>query len=67
MRLLKIIIILFLSIAFSEKVKAMTNNEIIQLCKADRREQECIRKQKIRRYNLERGKPIDIPVIPYKK
>ena len=59
--------ILFLSIAFSERVKALNNNEIIELCKADRREQECIRKLKIRRYNLERGKPIDIPVIPFKK
>tara|TARA_Y100000589_G_C26584441_1_gene399753 strand:- start:173 stop:376 length:204 start_codon:yes stop_codon:yes gene_type:complete len=67
MRLLKIIVTLFLSIAFSQRVIALTNIEIIELCKADKRKQECIRMQKIRRYNLERGKPIDIPVIPYKK
>tara|TARA_B100000965_G_scaffold275003_1_gene232928 strand:+ start:57 stop:263 length:207 start_codon:yes stop_codon:yes gene_type:complete len=46
---------------------ALTNNEITKICNKKKESKECIRKLKIRRYNLNSGKPIEIPVIPYKK
>ena len=68
MRLIhRAMLILISTVLFSNDGLSLTNNEIIKLCKISRREQDCIRKLKIKRYNLNRGRPIEIPVIPYKK
>ena len=68
MRLIKtVILILISSVLFTNEGLTLTNNEIIKFCKNSRKKQDCIIKIKIKRYNLNRGKPIEIPVIPYKK
>ena len=63
----KIIFILFCSLFLNDKIDALTNNEIFNLCRKDDNKKECVRNLKIRRYNLYRGKPIEIPVKPFKK
>ena len=60
-------LILIISLLFNNYSFALTNNEIIRYCNRERNSQDCIRKMKIRRYKLERGNPIDIPIIPFKK
>ena len=57
------IIFLFYSLnAFS-----ITNNEIYKICQKEDNKILCVKRLKINRYKLEKGKPIEIPVIPYKK
>ena len=63
----KIIFILFFSSFANLYVYGLTNSEITQLCRKERKIQECIREFKIRRYYLKRGKPIEIPVEPFKR
>ena len=63
----KIIFVLFCSIFLNNYLHALTNNEIFELCRRVQNSKECIRKLKIRRYNLYRGKPIEIPVEPFKR
>ena len=50
----------------SNAVLSLTNDEIKDMCKRDQKKLECIRRLKIRRYNLNRGKPIEIPVLPFR-
>ena len=61
------IFLLFFSIFLTNYVYALSNNEILELCRRNRKIETCIRNLKIRRYNLYRGKPIEIPVEPFKK
>ncbi len=63
----KIILIAIISSISTNYSFALTNNEIIKLCKRERRPQDCIKKVKVKRYKLNRGKPIEIIVVPFKK
>ena len=63
----KIIFIIFFSSFLNVNVYGLTNSEITQVCRKEKRIQECIREFKIRRYYLNRGKPIEIPIEPFKK
>ena len=46
---------------------SITNNEIYKICQKEINKISCVKRLKINRYKLERGNPIEIPVIPYKK
>ena len=46
---------------------AITNNEINKICQKEINKFLCVKRLKINRYKLNRGNPIEIPVIPYKK
>ena len=46
---------------------SITNNEIYKICQKEVNKISCVKRLKINRYKLEKGKPIEIPVIPYKK
>ena len=46
---------------------SITNNEIYKICKKEVNKISCVKRLKINRYILEKGNPIEIPVIPYKK
>ena len=46
---------------------SITNNEIYKICQKEVNKILCVKRLKINRYKLEKGKPIEIPVIPYKK
>ena len=58
---------LFLLITFVEKSFSLTNYEITRICKKEKRASTCIKKLQDKRYNLQKGNLIEIPVIPYKK
>ena len=52
---------------YSLNAFSITNNEIYKICQKDVKKILCVKRLKINRYKLEKGIPIEIPVIPYKK
>ena len=46
---------------------SITNNEIYKICQKEVNKILCVKRLKINRNKLEKGKPIEIPVVPYKK
>ena len=46
---------------------SITNREINKICQKEIKRISCVKRLKINRYKLEKGNPIEIPVIPYKK
>ena len=52
---------------YSFNAFSITNNEIYRICRKEINKISCVKRLKINRYKLEKGKPIEIPVIPYKK
>tara|TARA_Y100000589_G_C26909177_1_gene529555 strand:+ start:382 stop:576 length:195 start_codon:yes stop_codon:yes gene_type:complete len=57
----------FFSLSYSLNAFSITNNEINKICQKELNKSLCIKRLKINRYKLNRGNPIEIPVIPYKK
>ena len=49
------------------KLYALTDYKIKKICKKEKRELTCIKNLKEKRSNLQKGKLIEIPVIPYKR
>tara|TARA_Y100000589_G_scaffold225101_1_gene212596 strand:+ start:506 stop:700 length:195 start_codon:yes stop_codon:yes gene_type:complete len=62
----KIYIYLFF-LTFSLNAFSITNSEINKICQKEVNKFLCIRRLKINRYKLEKGNPIEIPVVPYEK
>ena len=63
---LKLYLYLFFLFTFVEKSFSLTNYEITQICKKEKRASTCIKNLRDKRDNLEKGNLIKIPVIPYK-
>ena len=63
----KIIILLFMFLFTCPSLYSLTNYEITQYCKNQKRLKECFQKMKIKKFHLKEGKAIEIPVIPYKE
>ena len=57
----------FFSLSYSLNAFSITNNEINKICQKELNKSLCVKRLKINRYKLEKGNPIEIPVIPYKK
>ena len=64
---LNLFLFLFAFMIFGEKSLSLTDFQIKKICKKERRELACIRILKEKRLNLQQGKSIKIPVIPYKR
>ena len=64
---MKIIITFLTFLLNSINAFSITNNEIYKICQKDVNKISCVKRLKINRYKLEKGNPIEIPVIPYKK
>ena len=64
---LKLSLFLFALVIFGDKSLSLTDFEIRRICKKERRELTCIKILKDKRFNLQKGNLIEIPVIPYKK
>ena len=45
---------------------SISNIQIYKICRTSRREKACIKKLKLNRELINKGKPIEIPVYPYK-
>ena len=64
---MKLIITFITFLLNSLNAFSITNNEIYKICQKEANKISCVKRLKINRYKLEKGKPIEIPVIPYKK
>ena len=64
---LKLSLFLFSLFTMGEKSFSLSNYQINQICRKDKRESICIKILKEKRNNLKNGDLIEIPVIPYKK
>ena len=60
-------IFLFALLFLGDKSFSLTNYQIKKICKKEIRESTCIKNLKDKRYHLQKGIPIEIPVIPYKR
>ena len=63
---LKLSLFLFVLIIFEDNSFSLTDYQIKNICKKERRTSSCIRNLLIKRSNLQKGKFIEIPVKPYK-
>ena len=45
---------------------AISNLQISRICRMERKEKACLKRLKLNRELLDNGKPIEIPVYPYK-
>jgi len=71
---MKLVLNLFLSLfallalfTFDDKLYSLTNYQITKICKKKQRTSTCIKNLKQKKYNLEKGNLIEIPVVPYKR
>ena len=62
----KVFSIIFLSLVFALETYSISNSQIFKLCTRKRREKACIKRLKLNRELIYKGKPIEIPVYPYK-
>ena len=58
---------LFSFFLFSNELNSMTDYQIKKICKKERRYISCKRDLQEKRYKLENGNFIEIPVKPYKR
>ena len=67
---MKLILNIFLSLIallmLEERSYSLTNYQIKNICKREKRESTCIKKLQEKRSNLQKGNFIEIPVIPFK-
>ena len=64
---LNLFLFLFAFIIFGEKSLSLTDFQIKRICKKEKRELACIKILKGKRFNLQKGKSIEIPIIHYKR
>ena len=64
---MKIIFTYIIFFFYSFNALSITNNEIYKICRKEVNKILCVKRLKINRYKLEKGIPIEIPVVPYKK
>ena len=64
--LFKLFLLITLSLVFALETNSLSNTQIFNICTRKRRKKACIRKLKLNRELIYRGKPIEVPVYPYK-
>ena len=64
---LNLSLFLFALLIFGNKSFSLTDYQIKKICKKEKRELTCIRNLKERRYELQKGNLIEIPVMPYRR
>ena len=64
---LNLFLFLFTLFTFSDQTLSLSYYQIKKICEKERNERKCIKYLSEKKFNLEKGKLIEIPVIPYKK
>jgi len=64
---LNLFLSLFALFTFDDISYSLTNYQIRQICKKKQRSSICIKNLKEKKYNLEKGNIIEVPVVPYKR
>ena len=62
----KVFSLILLSLLFALETYSISNSQIYKMCTRKRREKACIKRLKLNRELIYKGKPIEIPVYPYK-
>ena len=62
----KIFSLILLSLVFGIETYSISNSQIRNICARKKREKACIKRLKFNRELIYKGKPIEIPVYPYK-
>ena len=62
----KVFSLILLSLVFALETYSISNSQIFKICTKKRRYKECIKRLKLNRDLIYRGKPIEIPIYPYK-
>ncbi len=63
---LKIFLLIFLLLGPKLETLSISNYEILKICRSQRMQKRCIKRLKINKELFNKGKPIEIQVIPYK-
>ena len=58
---------LFVLLTFSDKSFSLSDYQIREACKKEKRKSNCIKNLREKRTKLQKGNFIEIPVIPYRK
>ena len=64
---LNLSLFLFVLVIFGDKSFSLTDYQIKKFCKNEKKESTCIRNLRKKKFDLNNGKLIEIPVIPYKR
>ena len=64
---LNLFLFLFVLVIFGDKSFSLTDYQIKKFCKNEKKKSICIRNLREKRFDLNNGKLIEIPVIPYEK
>ena len=62
----KVLSFILLSSALPLETYSISNSQIYKICTKERKEKACIKRLKLNRELIYQGKPIEIPVYPYK-
>ena len=62
----KVFSLILVSLLFALETYSISNSQILRICYRKRREKVCIKRLKSNRELIYKGKPIEIPVYPYK-
>ncbi len=62
----KIFSLILLSLVLALETYSISNSQIFKICSRKKREKACIKRLKLNRELIYKGKPIEIPVYPYK-
>ena len=65
--LTNLILFLIISLIHENKVFALSDYRIKNICRKEKKRTKCINELKIKRLDLIQGKQIEIPVLPFKK
>ena len=58
--------LILLSLILSLETYSISNSQILKICSKKRKEKACIKRLKLNRELIFKGKPVEIPVYPYK-
>ena len=64
---LNLSLFLFALLIYGDESLSLNNFQIKEICKKEKRELICIKNLKEKKYDLNKGNLIEIPVIPYRK
>ena len=59
-------LVLFSFFTFGDQAISVTDYQIENICKKEKMQSNCIKKLKEKRFNLQKGNLIEIPLIKYK-
>jgi len=58
--------LILLSLIITSETYSISNSQIYKICNKKRKVKSCIKRLKLNRELIDKGKPIEIPVYPYK-